>query len=93
MITIYIFSKFFHPVFKEWRKKLYVLWFLNNLNYLLYGPRPMSMSAQPDWIRFHILYYLCQLVIITALSYLLRQIIPERIIHYLDKRVNRVLKY
>ena len=53
----------------------------------------MSVSAQPDWVRFHILYYLCQLVIITALSYLLRQIIPERIIHYLDKRVNRVLKY
>ena len=71
MVSINIFGKFFYSIFKKRGKKLDMLWFFDNLYYLLDRSCTVRMPAKTHWIHLHILNDLGQLLIVAAFSYLL----------------------
>ena len=67
-------------------------WLLYDLYYLLDGPCAVSVSAEAHWVEPYLLDNPCELVFFAVFSYLLGEIVPERVVHYVHECLDGLLE-
>jgi hypothetical protein len=92
MVPVDVLSQLSHPVLQKRREKSYVMRLFDYLDDLLYRPRPVSMLAKTDRVRLDPLYYLGKLIFQAVFGYLLGQVVPKGIVHYLKEGFYSVLE-
>jgi uncharacterized MnhB-related membrane protein len=92
VVAVDVFSQLSHLSFQVLTEHLDLVRRLDDLDYLLDGPRSVGVATQVDWVVLDLLDDGCELFLSAGLSDLLSQVVAEGVVHEVHVVLNCVVE-